>query len=74
MMKIARHRGGRNRDATLPLLLHIVGRGVAVVDLANFVRNTRVVQNPLGRRGFPRVDMRGDTDVSDSIERRNRHG
>ena len=71
---LARHRGGGDRDAALPLLLHIVGRGVAVVHLADLVRHTRVIQDPLGRRGLPRVDMRGDTDVSNSIERRSRHG
>jgi hypothetical protein len=28
-----------------------------------------VKQDPLGRRGFARVDVRGDADVTDTIER-----
>ena len=71
---LTRHGGGGDGDAAFALLFHVVGGGVAVMHLADFVRHTRVVQNPLGRGGFARVDVGGDTDVSNSIERRYRHG
>ncbi len=58
-------RGRGDRDAALLLLLHPVHRGRALVDLADLVIDTGVEQNPLGGRGFARVDMRHDPDVAD---------
>ena len=56
--------GGGDGDAALLLLLHPVhGRG-ALVDLADLVRDAGVVQDALGGRGLPRIDVRHDPDVS----------
>ena len=71
---LAGHRGGGDGDAPLPLLLHVIGRGVAVVHLADPVRHPGVIKDPLGRGRLARVDMRGDADVADLVERRARHG
>src|ERR1700722_17280596 len=38
------------------------------------MRHSGVVENPLRRRGLARVDVRGDADVADLVERRARHG
>src|SRR5690606_41437357 len=57
--------GGRDRDATLLLLLHPVHRGGAVVGFADLVVDTGVVQDPLGRGGLARVDVGHDPDVAD---------
>jgi len=59
---------GGDRDATFPFLHHPVGHGSTVVDLAHLVDDTGVEENPLGRGGFPRVDVSGDTDISDAFE------
>ncbi len=57
-------RGGGDRDATLLLLLHPVhGRG-AVVDFADLMALAGVVQDPLGGRGLPGVDVRHDPEVA----------
>ncbi len=60
-----RGRGGRDRDAALLLLLHPVHRRRALVDLTDLVVDAGVEQDPLGRRGLARVDVRHDPDVSD---------
>ena len=61
--------GGRgDRDAPLLLLLHPVHRGCALVDLTDLVVDAGVEQDPLGGRGFARVDMRHDPDVADTGE------
>ncbi len=57
--------GRRDRDTALLLLLHVVHDRRAVVDLADPVRDPRVVEDALGRRGLPGVDVRHDPDVSD---------
>jgi hypothetical protein len=57
-------RGRRDGDAAFLLLVHPVhGRG-AVVDFADLVRLTRVIQDPLGRRRLPGVDVRHDAEVT----------
>src|SRR5262249_29384851 len=60
----AGRRGGGDRDAALLLLLHPVHLGRALVDLAHLVRDARVVEDTLGGRGLPRIDVRHDPDVS----------
>ena len=62
---LTRHGGGGDGDAALTLLLHVVGGGVAIVHLADLMRDAGVVQDPLGGGGFARVDVRGDADVAD---------
>ena len=52
-----------NRDAAFLLLLHPVHYGSAVVDLSDFVRNTRVVKNPLGRRRFTGINVSHDANI-----------
>ena len=74
VVPLAGHRGGGDGDAALALLLHVIGRGVAVVHLADLVRHAGVIEDPLGRGRLARVDMRGDADVADLVERRDRHG
>jgi hypothetical protein len=71
---LARHGGGGDGDAALALLVHVIGGGVAVVHLTDLVRHARVIQDPLGRGGLARVDMRGDADVADFGERMVRFG
>src|SRR6266511_496248 len=61
-------RGG-DRDAALLLLGHPVHDGGALVHLAHLVRATGVVEDPLGRRRLPRVDVGHDPDVADAVER-----
>ena len=64
-----RRRSRRDRDAPLLLLGHPVHRGRALVDLAHLVGATRVVEDPLGRRGLARIDVGHDPDVPDAVER-----
>ncbi len=74
VLPLARNCGGGDRDAALTLLLHVVSRGVAVMHFANAVRHARVVQDTLGRRRLAGIDMRGDADVADLVERIGSHG
>jgi hypothetical protein len=37
------------------------------VNFADLVRNTRIEQDALGRRGLTRVDVRHDPDVSEFV-------
>ena len=62
-------RGG-NGYAPLPLLVHPVHDGGAFVDLAHLVDAASVVEDPLGDGGLARVDMRDESDVSDSLQHR----
>src|SRR5213078_2819327 len=61
-------RGGGDGDTTRLLLLHPVHGGGALMDLTDLVIDTGVEQDPLGRGGFARVDMRHDPDVPDTGE------
>ena len=61
-------RGGRDRDAALLLLLHPVHDGRALVDLADLVRATRVVEDALSRRRLTGVDVRHDPDIPGLLE------
>ena len=62
--------GGRgDGDAALALLLHPVGRGLALVHFADFVLATRVEQDALGGGRLPRVDVRDDAEIADFFER-----
>jgi hypothetical protein len=69
-----RGRGG-DGDAALALELHVVHGGAvtAALDLSNPVDAARVVQNPLRQGGFARVDVGGDPDVADHVQRCVRH-
>ncbi|MPN39318.1 hypothetical protein SDC9_186846 [bioreactor metagenome] len=61
---IGSRRGGRNRDAALLLLNHIIHGGSAFMYLAEFVNLARIVQNSLRRRGFTGVNVCHDPDVA----------
>ncbi len=64
-------RGGRrDRDAALPLELHVVhGRSAAlVVDLLHAVNPPAIVENALAQGRFARVDMRRDAYISNSVD------
>ncbi len=64
----AGHGCGRDGDAALTLLRHVIGRGVALMDLADLMRHTCVIQDTLGRRGLTRVNVRGNPDITDFRE------
>ena len=57
-------RGGRDRDAALLLLLHPVHRRGAVVDFADLVRLAGVVEDALGRRRLPGIDVGHDAEIA----------
>ena len=61
--------GARDRDAALLLLDHPVHDRRALVDLTDLVGASRVVEDPLGRRGLAGVDVRHDPDVAHPPER-----
>ena len=66
-------RGGRDSDAALLLLLHPVHRRGAVVDFADLVGLAGVIEDALGGRGLPGIDVRHDakiTIVLDSVATR----
>jgi hypothetical protein len=62
-------RGGRDRDATLLLLLHPVHRGGAIMDLADLVALAGIEKNALGRRRFPGINVGHDADIAVMLER-----
>jgi hypothetical protein len=57
--------GGRrlNRDAALALLLHEVGRGLTIVDLAHLVDLAGQAEDAFGGRGLARIHVGEDADV-----------
>jgi hypothetical protein len=61
---------GRDRDATLLLLLHPVHGGCAVVHFTNLVVHTGVEKNALGGRGFAGVDVSRNTNVAIALNGR----
>ena len=65
VVPLAGRRGRRDGDAALLLLLHPVHRRGALVDLTDLVVDAGVEEDPLGRRGLARVDVRHDPDVAD---------
>jgi hypothetical protein len=60
--------GGGDGDPPLLLLLHPVHDGRALVDLADLVRHTRVIQDALGGGRLPGVDVGRDPDVPGLFE------
>src|SRR4029453_8283156 len=56
--------GRRDGDAALLLLHHPVHGGGALVDLADLVGPSGVVQDALGRRRLARIDVGHDADVA----------
>ncbi|GAD09533.1 hypothetical 66.3 kda protein in hag2 5'region [Gluconobacter frateurii NBRC 103465] len=70
VVPLTRHGSGRDGDAALTLLRHVIGGGVAVVDFTDLMGDTRVVQDALGRGGLTSIDMCGNTDVADLRESR----
>ena len=60
--------GRGDGDAPLLLLVHPVHGGFAVVHFAHAMGLAREEQDSLGRRGFPRVDVRDDPDVAYAVE------
>ena len=65
---VDRDRGRVDRDPLLALERVEVGRGVAVVDVADFVLGAAVVENALGRGRLARVDVGHDPDVAYFVE------
>jgi hypothetical protein len=68
-LPLARRGGRGDRDAALALLRHPVHDGRALVDLADLVGATGVVEDALGRRGLAGVDVRHDPDVAGAGKR-----
>ena len=61
-------RGGGDGDPPLLLLLHPVHGGGAFVHFADLVVDPGVIEDALGGRGLPGVDVRGDPDVAGPLE------
>ena len=61
--------GGGDRDAPLLLLLHPVHGGGALMDLTDLVVLAGVIQDALGRRRLPGIDVGHDADVAIAVER-----
>ncbi len=64
--------GGSSRgdsNTTFLLLFHPVHGGSAIVGFTNFMGNAGVVKNTFGSRGFARVNVGHDTDVTLHIDR-----
>ena len=59
--------GGGNGDAALLFLLHPVHYGRALMDLTHLVGAARVIEDPLGGRGLPSVNVGHDPDVANSL-------
>jgi hypothetical protein len=64
----AGRRGGGDGNAALLFLLHPVHDGRALMHFTDFVRNTGVVEDALGRRGLAGIDVRHDADVARAFE------
>ena len=57
-------RGGSDRDAALLLLLHPVHRRGAVVDFADLMGLAGIIEDALGRRRLPGVDVSHDAEIT----------
>src|ERR1700730_8028602 len=69
---LAPERRGRGRgdgDAALLLLLHPVHGGGALMDLAHLVALAGVIENPLGRRRLPGIDVGHDAEIAVVFDR-----
>src|SRR5208283_3556434 len=64
----AGRRGRRDRDTAFLFLLHPVGHGVAVIDIADSVNHSGVEQDPLSQSGLASIDMRADSNVPRSFQ------
>ena len=62
-------RRGCNGDATLLLLRHPIHDRSPFMDFAHFMSATGVIEDTLCGRGFPGVNMRGDTNITDMRQR-----
>ena len=61
--------GGGDGDAAFAFLLHPVGHGVAVIDVADLMDEAGVKENTLGGRGLAGINVRGDADVARALHR-----
>ncbi len=68
-LPVTGRRRGRDRDAALLLLDHPVHDGSTLVNLTDLVGLTGVIEDALGRRRLPGVDVRHDPDVPRVIQR-----
>ena len=57
------------RDAALPLLLHPVGGGLALVHLTNLVLGAGVEKDALGHGRLARIDVGDDAEVAHLLKR-----
>ena len=57
-------RGRRNGDAALLLLLHPIHRRGAFVHLADLMALAGIIEDPLGRRRLPGIDVRHDAEIA----------
>ena len=56
-------------DSTLLLLRHPIHNSCPLIDFPYLVSNTCIKKNALRSGSLPSIDMRHDTDVSDSVDR-----
>src|SRR6201999_634665 len=62
-------RSGRDRDAALLLLLHPIHGGHAIMDFADLMRATGVIEDAFRSRGFTGIDVSHDADVTVAFDR-----
>ena len=62
--------GGHDRDPPLPLLLHPVHHGAALVHLAHPMDLAGIEENPLGQGSLARIDVGRYPDVADHLKRK----
>ena len=62
-----RGRGAGDRDATLPLQVHVVhrGAGAAALDFLHAVDTAGIVQHPLAESGLPGIDVGRNANVTE---------
>ena len=59
----------RDCDASLPFLLHPISDGGTIVHLTHLMDYPRIEKDPFCRRGLARINMRGNTNISNSVQR-----
>ena len=61
------NRGRSDGDATFAFLVHVIHRGVSIVDVSNRSNETGVKQHPFDGRRLAGVDVRDDAEISNAF-------
>ena len=64
----AGHGGGVDRDAALGFFGVKIGLGGALIDVTHAMGCAGIIEYPLGGCGFPGVDVRNDSDVTNGFD------